>query len=214
MNTSEKAKPWSLGDGCLLVPGMWPSLCRQGQRLKERLRTFGHAGGSKNVPPSGEHVPAAVKEMGRKAETLRAWGLQELRVKEGALGQEPQWPLKAGDGPQPTVGKETGTLVSQPQELNLPTTWLSRKRTYPDLPGRNATCPHVGFQQVRPCWSSDLQKWRWEMHAVAATRCVVTVTGAMENEHDFYQMFSAELAQTKTQLFLNIWQDYGLINSS
>ena len=42
------------------------------------------------------------------------------------------------------------------------------------------------------------------MHAVAATRCVVTVTGAIENEHDFYQMFSAELAQTKTQLFLNI----------
>ena len=197
-----------------LPPRPWNVALTLQTRLKERLRTFGRACGSKNVPPGGEHVPAAVKEMGRKAETLRAWGLQGLRVKEAAPGQEPQWPLKAGDGPQPTVGRETGTLVSQPQGTEFTNNLTEQETDLPRPSRKERSLPTRGFS----AGETVLVFWLTEPETRNAGCCrysvLVTVTGVMENEHDFYQMFSTELAQTKTQLFLNIWRDYGLINSS
>lgn len=139
-------------------------------------------------------------------------------MKEGAPGQEPQWPLKAGDGPQLTIGKETGTLVSQPQgteftsnlteqetdlprparkECNLPTRWFSPGEaragllTYRTGDEKSMLLPLLGV------WSF--------------------VMGAMENEHNFYQLFSAESAQTKSntalpQRMMELWPCKLIIN--
>ena len=66
-------------------------------------------------------------------------------MKEAAPGQEPQWPLKAGDGPHPTVGKETGTLDSQPQGTEFTNNLTEQETDLPRPSRKERSLPTRGF---------------------------------------------------------------------